>query len=243
MAERRMFAKTIIDSDCFLDMPLSAQALYFHLAMRADDEGFINNPKKIQRMVSGTDDDLKLLIAKRFIIPFESGIVAVRHWRVHNYIQKDRFKPTFCREEKALVCLNANNVYEECIQPGTTALPQVRQGEERQDKARQAQLPGLAVCVREYEENIGAVGAYVGDCIRGYLEEGMEPALVTEAIREAAARNARSWKYIDSILRRCRQEGIATAEAFLAAGKQRARKETAAEQMQRCLEELERGEW
>jgi hypothetical protein len=99
MAERRMFAKTIIDSDLFLDMPLSAQALYFHLGMRADDDGFVNNPKKIQRMVAATDDDAKLLISKQFVIPFESGVVVVKHWKIHNYIQKDRYKPTLCTEE------------------------------------------------------------------------------------------------------------------------------------------------
>ena len=100
MAEKRMFAKTIIDSDAFLDMPLSTQALYFHLAMRADDEGFINNPKKIQRTVGSTDDDLKLLMLKSFIIPFESGIVVIKHWRIHNYIRPDRLKPTAYQEEK-----------------------------------------------------------------------------------------------------------------------------------------------
>ena len=94
MAERRMFAKTIIDSDAFLDMPLSAQALYFHLSMRADDDGFINNPKKIQRVIGGSDDDLKLLIAKRFLLPFESGVVVIKHWKIHNFIRTDRYKPT-----------------------------------------------------------------------------------------------------------------------------------------------------
>ena len=94
MAERRMFTKKIIDSDAFLDMPLSTQALYFHLGMRADDEGFINSPKKIQRMIGATDDDMKLLLAKRFIIAFESGVVVIKHWKMHNYIQADRFKPT-----------------------------------------------------------------------------------------------------------------------------------------------------
>lgn len=116
MAERRMFAKTIIDSDAFLDMPLSTQALYFHLSMRADDDGFINNPKKIQRMVGGGDDDLKLLIAKRFIIPFESGIVVIKHWKIHNYIQKDRYKPTVYKEEKARLTQKDNGAYTECIQ-------------------------------------------------------------------------------------------------------------------------------
>lgn len=116
MAERRMFAKTIIDSDAFLDMPLSTQALYFHLSMRADDDGFINNPKKIQRMVGGSDDDLKLLIAKRFIIPFESGIVVIKHWKIHNYIQKDRYKPTIYQEEKGMLVEKDNKAYTECIQ-------------------------------------------------------------------------------------------------------------------------------
>jgi len=111
MAERRMFAKTIIDSDAFLDMPLSTQALYFHLSMRADDDGFINNPRKIQRMIGASDDDLKLLLAKRFLIPFESGIVVIKHWRIHNYIRTDRYKETVYQEEKALLDIKENNSY------------------------------------------------------------------------------------------------------------------------------------
>lgn len=111
MAERRMFAKTIIDSDVFLDMPLSTQALYFHLSMRADDDGFINNPKKIQRMVGCSDDDLKLLCAKNFIIPFESGIVVIKHWRIHNYIRSDRYKPTAYADEKARLTVKESGAY------------------------------------------------------------------------------------------------------------------------------------
>ena len=118
MAERRMFAKTIIDSDAFLDMPLSTQALYFHLSMRADDDGFINNPKKIQRMVGGGDDDLKLLIAKRFIIPFESGIVVIKHWKIHNYIRSDRYKETVYKDEKAALTLKENGAYTQCLPLG-----------------------------------------------------------------------------------------------------------------------------
>ena len=106
-----MFAKTIIDSDAFLDMPLSSQSLYFHLSMRADDDGFINNPKKIQRMVGASDDDLKLLVAKRFIIPFESGIVVIKHWKIHNYIRNDRYKETVYQEEKAMLNVKDNNAY------------------------------------------------------------------------------------------------------------------------------------
>lgn len=111
MAERRMFAKTIIDSDAFLDMPLSTQALYFHLSMRADDDGFINNSKKIQRMIGASDDDFKVLLAKRFLIPFESGIVVIKHWRIHNYIQKDRYKPTNYQDEMAQLAVKENNAY------------------------------------------------------------------------------------------------------------------------------------
>ena len=106
-----MFAKTIIDSDAFLEMPLSTQALYFHLSMRADDDGFINNPKKIQRIVGASDDDLKILIGKRFLIPFESGIVVIKHWRIHNYIQNDRYKETVYTEEKSQLTLKKNKSY------------------------------------------------------------------------------------------------------------------------------------
>ena len=111
MAERRMFAKTIIDSDAFLDMPLSSQALYFHLAMRADDDGFVNNPKRIQRTVGASDDDCKLLVMKRFILTFPSGVIAIKHWRIHNYIQKDRYKETVYTREKSKLYLNKNNAY------------------------------------------------------------------------------------------------------------------------------------
>lgn len=113
-----MFAKTIIDSDAFLDMPMSTQALYFHLSMRADDDGFINNPKRIQRMIGAGDDDLKLLIAKSFLITFESGVVVIKHWKIHNYIQSDRYKPTVYTEEKALLSQKHNKAYTldtECI--------------------------------------------------------------------------------------------------------------------------------
>lgn len=115
MSERRMFAKTIIDSDAFLDMPLSTQALYFHLSMRADDEGFINNPKKIQRMIGASDDDLKVLVAKNFVIPFESGIVVIKHWRIHNYIRGDRLHETKYTEEKSLLEVKENGAYTLCL--------------------------------------------------------------------------------------------------------------------------------
>ena len=111
MAERRMFAKTIIDSDAFLDMPQSSQLLYFHLSMRADDDGFLNNPKSIMRNVGCKDDDINLLILKKFLIPFASGVVVIKHWKIHNYIRNDRYKETKYKEEKNTLCLDENNAY------------------------------------------------------------------------------------------------------------------------------------
>jgi len=131
MAERRMFAKTIIDSDAFLDMPLSTQALYFHLSMRADDDGFINNAKKIQRLLGCADDDFKILLAKNFVIPFETGVCVIKHWKIHNLIQKDRYKETVYGEEKGKLSIKNNNVYTmdtTCIQPVSKPLPQVSIG-------------------------------------------------------------------------------------------------------------------
>ena len=146
MADRRMFAKTIIDSDDFLDMPMSAQALYFHLSMRADDDGFINNPKKIQRSVGASVDDLKLLIAKQYILTFDSGVIVIRHWKIHNYIQKDRYKPTIYEEEKAQLELKSDRNKEyifknscsdtERIQTVSNTDTQVRLGKVRLGKDR-----------------------------------------------------------------------------------------------------------
>ena len=119
-----MFTKKITESDAFLDMPMSTQCLYFHLNMSADDDGFVNNPKRIQRLVGASDDDMKLLIAKSFIILFESGIIVIKHWKMHNYIQTDRYKPTDYIDEKSMLFLKNNKSYTldenemdtECIQ-------------------------------------------------------------------------------------------------------------------------------
>lgn len=145
MAERRMFAKTIIDSDAFLDMPASAQALYFHLAMRADDDGFINNPKKVMRIVGASNDDAKILLTKRFLLEFDSGIIVIKHWWMHNYIQKDRYKPTVYQEERAQLSKKPNGSYTfgegeklldtECIQDVSKVEAQDRLGKDR-DKVR-----------------------------------------------------------------------------------------------------------
>lgn len=123
MAERRMFAMTIVDSDAFLDMTLGAQALYFHLCMRADDDGFLNNPKKIQRIAGANNEDLKQLINKRFLITFPSGVVVIKHWKIHNYIKKDRYKATVYTIEMQQLSTKKNGSYTESIHAGSTLEP------------------------------------------------------------------------------------------------------------------------
>ena len=112
MAERRMFAKTIVLSDAFIDMPLSARCLYFTLGMFADDDGFVNSPKGIMRQAGCSEDDMKVLLAKKFLLAFESGVIVIKHWRINNYLQKDRYNPTKYGDEKATLSLDENGAYQ-----------------------------------------------------------------------------------------------------------------------------------
>lgn len=143
MAERRMFAKTIIDSDAFIDMPVTSRLLYYDLAMRADDDGFVNSPKKIMRMIGASETDLAVLVQKKFIIPFENGIVVIKHWRIHNYIRKDMYHETKYKEQKALLTLDENNSYkyvtdslQPCTELVTSPSTQVRLGKDSLGKDR-----------------------------------------------------------------------------------------------------------
>ena len=111
MASKRMFNNSVLDSDAFLDMPLSAQALYFHLNMRADDDGFISNPKRIQSYIGASEDDLKLLVLKSFVIAFDDGVIVIKHWRMHNTIQKDRYHPTNYQDDLAMLGIKENKAY------------------------------------------------------------------------------------------------------------------------------------
>ena len=111
MAQKRMFSNLVIGCDSFLEMPDSSQNLYFHLSMQADDDGFVGNWKSIMKMTGKKEDDLKLLIAKSFLLPFDSGVLVIKHWKVNNYIQKDRYKETIYKNEKELLSTDDNNVY------------------------------------------------------------------------------------------------------------------------------------
>ena len=118
MAERRMLSKKIVESDDYLDMPLSTQALYMHMVMEADDDGFLNSPRKVLRSIGAADDDVKLLITKRFILTFPSGVVCIKHWWIHNTKRKDRYKPTQYQEEYMSLTIKENGAYTECYQLG-----------------------------------------------------------------------------------------------------------------------------
>ena len=145
MAEKRMFAKSVVDSDAFIDMPLTAQALYFHLAMRADDDGFINNSRKITRMINASEEDFQILCAKNFVISFDSGIAVIKHWKLHNSIRGDRKKDTNYAEEFALLSEKENGIYtlcqpldghltDKCLSSDGQMTAQIRIEENRRDK-------------------------------------------------------------------------------------------------------------
>ena len=160
MAERRMFAKTIVLSDAFLDMPLSARCLYFTLGMLADDDGFVNSPKSIMRQAGASLDDLNLLIAKRFILTFDSGIIVIKHWRIHNYIQKDRYKETKYIEEKSSIVVDEKGAYTECIQNVYKVDTQVRLGK---DRLELGQVSGSVVLATTTEEDkLNLIGGKLG---------------------------------------------------------------------------------
>lgn len=143
MAERRMMSKSIIKSDTFLDMPATTQNLYFHMLLDADDDGFINAPKSIMRMIGAKDDDMKVLAAKQFVIPFESGVVVIKDWKIHNYIQNDRYKPSTLPERNLLniqkdktytLKSDVSSMDTKCIQ--TVSIGKDRLGKDREGKDR-----------------------------------------------------------------------------------------------------------
>ncbi|MCS8572978.1 conserved phage C-terminal domain-containing protein [Pediococcus pentosaceus] len=134
MAQRRMFSKKITDTDIFLDMPLSSQALYFHLNMHADDDGFVSNAKTVKRMIGSSDDDLKLLLTKNFIFAFESGVVVIKDWKIHNYIRKDTYNTTIYGDEKEQLSQDENGSYTLSPRAVDEPSPQVRLGKVRLGK-------------------------------------------------------------------------------------------------------------
>jgi len=145
MAQRRMFSQDIVSSDAFLDMPVSSQVLYFHLGIRADDDGFVS-PKVVMRVLGSSNDDLKVLLSKRFLLPFESGVVVIKHWLIHNLIRADMYKETLYKKEKSTLGLNDNGAYTE-LREGVTEIKQIEAPEwlkRRRKDVRTANVPKTA---------------------------------------------------------------------------------------------------
>lgn len=153
MAERRMFTGKITESDAFLDMPLTSQCLYFHLCMYADDDGFVKNPKRIQRMIGAADDDMRMLQAKNFVITYESGVIVIKHWKMHNVIRRDRYHETEYQDEKAMLYVKENGAYTLDSAKGISVLTTNPQPDDNQSATnpqpkRNQSAPTLATEVR-----------------------------------------------------------------------------------------------
>ncbi len=213
-----MFAKTIIGSDAFLDMPQSTQALYFHLAMRADDDGFVNSPKSIMRLVGCKDDDLKVLSAKKFIIPFESGVIVIKHWRIHNYIAKDRYTETKYKIEKARLSLDENGSYTECIQNVDKPATQVRLGKDSigKDNKKEEPLPSEAIALSDliftlHHDNIDT----------GYNATEERRKKWAADIEKLNRLDSRSWQDIEAAIRWIKTPGNFWAANILSGSKLR----------------------
>lgn len=152
MAQRRMFSPQIVTSEEFLSMPVSSQALYFQLGMGADDDGFIQ-PRIVMRMIGSNDDDLRVLLSKRFLLAFEGGVVVIKHWLIHNLIQKDRYHPTRFVEEKKRLLIKGNKAYTESDTSVNKMLPEVRLGKGRLNEEDSSSLEEESPLSQEFEEN------------------------------------------------------------------------------------------
>lgn len=217
MAEKRMFAKTIIDSDAFLDMPLSTQALYFHLSMRADDEGFVNNPKKIQRVIGASDDDLKILFSKKFILVFENGVIVIKHWKLHNCIRKDRLKQSVYTDERELLYLDENNSY--TLEKTNKKLSDTSSNSKElsNENNEVLSLPNNENATVDNINNIPNIKLFeilgfgtvniVNQTDIEILEEEYTEAWVRDALKEASEQGVKNLKYVRGILKNWQTSG------------------------------------
>lgn len=234
-----MFAKTIIDSDAFLDMPLSTQALYFHLSMRADDDGFINNPKKISRMIGCAEDDLKLLIAKKFLLHFESGVVVIKHWLIHNALRKDRHTPTNYQDELKQLTQKENGSYKKVDdisipnridvtptdddnQLATTWQPDGNQlatqysidkySVDKESKDKDSQEENVVIgAIDFYQQNFGILNPYTSQQIVDAIDT-FNDDIVIKAMQIALDNNARNYNYVRAILKKWYENNATTIE-------------------------------
>lgn len=220
-----MFSRKITETDHFLEMPLSSQALYFHLNMGADDEGFIAKAKTIQRTIGASDDDMKLLIAKGFLIPFESGVVVIRHWRIHNYIQADRFQATIHQNEKEQLEFDKSKIasikpLDQCIQNVSKMDTQVRLGEDSLDKDRLDKVNNLysgedekkslsqiikSSTVKINDRQIQQIQEYIG-------LDNMTVDMIDYAVQLTEDAGAESFNYLNKILKSWKDKGLTSLD-------------------------------
>lgn len=210
MAQKRMFNNSVVGSDEFLEMPDSSQNLYFHLSMQADDDGFVDKWKSIMRMTGKKEDDLKILIAKSFVIPFDTGVLVIRHWRLNNYLQKDRYKETIYKDEKARLTIDKSNVYNldtECIHSID------KNSKEKEQEESESCGDGFQKVSKFYEENINLLTPYTSKVLEDFTDELGED-LVIYAMQISIENNKRTISYIKAILNNWSRANIKTlAEA------------------------------
>lgn len=231
MAEKRMFAKSIVLTDAFLDMPMSARCLYFTLGMLADDDGFVGSPKSIMRQCGASQDDLSILIAKRYVLAFDSGVIVIKHWRINNYLRADRYTETTYLEEKNTLVLDGKGSYTEAgIPPGIPSIDQERLVEGREEKDRVEELsqhhprarenaiqdPDFAKVMGFYMDEIArnVPSSTVTTEIQGFVSE-MGDDIVLHAMKRAAEADKHDWRYVKGILNRYKTSGLDTLEKVM----------------------------
>ncbi len=208
MAQRRMFNKAVTNNDNFLEMPDSSQNLYFHLSMNADDDGFVDNWKSIMRMTGHKEDDLKMLIAKQYVIPFESGVIVIRHWRLNNYLQNDRIMPTTYQKEKSQLITDKSNVYNldtNCIH----SIDKNSIDKNRLDKNSLLTTTTTNI-YKTIEENFGRTLSpieieKVDNWLLLFKEE-----IIEYAINISVLNNKRTFSYVNGILKNWKSSGYKT---------------------------------
>ena len=229
MANKRMFSIDVTETDAFLEMPLTAQALYFHLGMRGDDDGFVSNPRSIMRVAGCSESDLTMLAEAGYIISFRSGVIVISDWKVNNNLRNDRYKPTTFQDERSMLSETANKRYilsngnqmdtngipsdnQMTPQPNVTQRNQTQRSSNGNDTAAAADSrtdPDLAEIVQHFQQVIGVFPRSALDKLQRY-RDSIPAEVICLAFDEAAESGHRSWKYVSGILKSWQADGVRT---------------------------------
>lgn len=236
-----MFAKTIVLSDAFLDMPMSARCLYFTLGMLADDDGFVNAPRSIMRQCGSSEDDMRILISKKFVLEFESGVIVIKHWRINNYLRNDRYVETKYIKEKSMLTVDEKGGYKQSEIVGipggipggipNSGIPRLGKdsivSDDDEENNKSINLPntrdGMDRLTEklnkpsnayEYLESIGIdmSDPFIIEEYKDTLDMGVTDELLMYAASRAKAANKATWNYIRSIVFRWHESGITTID-------------------------------